>query len=92
MNTTNDKTDSRDNGELVDRVIRDAGSIGKVWAKYGLHAGRAALDATATTLHKTASLLGDIATRFESQEGKSEAVNADAPAEPSAPEKPSNVA
>ena len=51
--------------DVVDRTIRDAGSIGKVWARYGLLAGRNALEASSVTLGKVANLLEDLATNFK---------------------------
>lgn len=68
MNTnTNDKTTEPNDAELIDRVIRDAGAIGKVWARYGLEVGKSALQTSATTLQKTAGLLGEIAARFQEE-------------------------
>ncbi len=66
MNTgTNGKATERNDAELIDRVIRDAGTIGKVWARYGLEVGKSALQTSATTLQKTAGLLGEIAAKFQ---------------------------
>ena len=69
MNTSTheNKADAK-NAELIDRVIRDAGSIGKVWARYGLEVGKSALQTSATTLQKTASLLGELASRLQDQQ------------------------
>lgn len=68
MNTNaNDTKAEAQDAELIDRVIRDAGAIGKVWARYGLEVGKTALQTSATTLQKTASLLGELASRFQEE-------------------------
>jgi len=77
--------------ELIDRVIRDAGAIGKVWARYGLEVGRAALQTSATTLQRTAGLLGDIASRFqEEQREEKDATTVTTTGEPVQDDKPAD--
>jgi hypothetical protein len=43
------------------RAFEDIVTVGKAWARYGLTVGRMALETSATTLNKTATLLGDLA-------------------------------
>jgi len=39
--------------------------MGRVWARYGLHVGKQALEQSARSLELTADALGRLATRFE---------------------------
>ena len=67
MTTPGNKTDSPRAAEssckgeqAAERLVRDAGSIGRTWAAYGLNVGCNKLEVTAQTLHKTARVLADI--------------------------------
>lgn len=63
--------------DVVGRTLRDAGSIGRTWARYGLLAGKTALETSAVTLEKVAGMLDNIASAFkegETVEAKGETV------------------
>lgn len=87
------ETNQSHDEDLIERTIRDAGSIGKVWARYGLLAGKNALETSATTLDKVAGLLNHLATSFKDEsdtiEAKAEEVVDDPPKEPVDPPKES---
>jgi len=89
------ETNQSHDEDLIERTIRDAGSIGKVWARYGLLAGKNALETSATTLDKVAGLLNHLATSFKDEgdtiEAKAESVEVvdDPPKEPVDPPKES---
>jgi hypothetical protein len=51
--------------ELLERTLREAGSIGKTWARYGLVVGKTALETSAITLKKVAGLLDDLSAQFK---------------------------
>ena len=77
MNQTQERT-----GKAAERVIADASwTIGKTWARYGLHAAGLALDASATTLQKTAALLGDLSKSLADERATTAAAE-EQPAEP----------
>ncbi len=50
---------------FANKAIREMGSIGKAWARYGLTVSKIALETSASTLQKTASMLGDLSTAFK---------------------------
>jgi len=54
--------------EAAEKLVHGLFGVGKLWAAHGLNVGRSALETTATTLRTTATLLGDIAQRFEPSE------------------------
>lgn len=64
---------------LAERAFKDLLTVGRAWARHGLTVGRSALETSATTLHKTASLLDGLSNTL--------ADKAEQPAEPTA-EKP----
>ncbi len=49
----------------LEHAVRDLSKIGKSWAAYGLNAGRAALETSASTLRTTADVLGRLSTVVE---------------------------
>jgi hypothetical protein len=51
--------------ENIEQAVRDLTGIGRIWARHGLKAGQAALDASAQTLRATASALGRLSNEFE---------------------------
>jgi hypothetical protein len=65
-----DETEARDEriAEAAEKLVHGLFGVGKLWAAHGLNVGRSALETTATTLRTTATLLGDIAQRFEPSE------------------------
>ena len=65
-----DETETRDEriAEAAEKLVHGLFGVGKLWAAHGLNVGRSALETTATTLRTTATLLGDIAQRFEPSE------------------------
>jgi len=63
MNQTQQSQD-----ELLDKTLREAGNIGKTWARYGLIAGKNALETSAVTLKKVAGLLDDLSAEFKEGE------------------------
>lgn len=60
--------------ELLERTLREAGSIGKVWARYGLVAGKNALETSAVTLKKVAGLLDGLSAQFKDTPAKDDVV------------------
>ena len=64
--TTSEKNDR------IDAISRDLVELGATWAKYGLAVGRQALEASAKSLTKTASLLGQIADAVDGKKPASE--------------------
>ncbi len=65
-----DETEARGEriAEAAEKLVHGLFGVGKLWAAHGLNVGRSALETTATTLRTTATLLGDIAQRFEPSE------------------------
>lgn len=61
-------TQTADAKRIAERAVRDLGSIGRAWARYGLTVGKIALETSASTLQKTASVLGDLSTGFKEPE------------------------
>lgn len=55
-------------GDELDHVVKDLSEVGRVWAKYGLGVGKTALEASASTLRTTASILGRITEHLEQYE------------------------
>jgi len=53
--------------DVIENTLRDAGSIGKVWARYGLLAGKGALETSALTLGKVAGILNNLAASFKEE-------------------------
>jgi len=51
--------------EFASKAMKDLSSIGRSWARYGLTVSKIALETSATTLQKTASMLGDLSTAFK---------------------------
>ncbi|MBI5535148.1 MAG: hypothetical protein HY898_20645 [Deltaproteobacteria bacterium] len=58
-------SESNDAAGVTERAIRDLTVIGRTWARYGLTVGRMALETSAITLQKTASVLGDLSTAMK---------------------------
>ena len=64
MSTTTENT------KEVDQIVHEVVELGASWARYGLTVGRSELETSAKTLSTTASLLGDLAKRFETEAGQ----------------------
>jgi hypothetical protein len=58
---------------IAERALRDLGTIGRAWARYGLTVSKIALETSASTLQKTASVLGDLSATFRDREPVAEA-------------------
>ena len=51
--------------QVFDRSVQDVGIIGKAWARYGLLAGKSALETSGMTLAKVAGILERLAAEFD---------------------------
>ena len=69
--------------EMASKALREMSSIGRSWARYGLTVSKIALETSASTLQKTASMLGDLSTAFKEAEKAAEPPAP--PAEPAPP-------
>ncbi len=49
----------------IDDSLRALTDVGLAWARHGLTIGRSAVEASATTLHSVAGMLGELSTRLE---------------------------
>lgn len=68
--TESSATEEREH-ELVDtvgRAVETLFDVGRLWASHGLGVGRSALETSALTLKKTASLLGELSDGFRPKE------------------------
>jgi hypothetical protein len=54
--------------EFAGKALREMSSIGRSWARYGLTVSKIALETSASTLQKTATMLGDLSTAFRDEE------------------------
>lgn len=54
--------------ETVGRAVETLFDVGRLWASHGLGVGRSALETSALTLKKTASLLGELSEGFRPHE------------------------
>jgi hypothetical protein len=54
--------------ETVGRAVETLFDVGRLWASHGLGVGRSALETSALTLRKTASLLGELSDGFRPRE------------------------
>lgn len=54
--------------QVFDRTIQDAGIIGKAWARYGLLAGKSALETSGMTLGKVAGMLDRLAAELDRED------------------------
>ena len=63
---------TREKNDRIDAISNDLVELGATWAKYGLAVGRQALEASAKSLTKTASLLGQIADAVDGKKPASE--------------------
>lgn len=70
---------------FAERAFKDLVTVGRTWARHGLTVGKSALEASAVTLHKTASLLDNLS---ETLAEKPAEKPAEATSEPPAVEQP----
>jgi len=64
--TDSSTTDTREPIEAtVERTVASVVRIGRLWAVYGLEAGRASLQATGETLKATSEILRDLSKRID---------------------------
>jgi hypothetical protein len=68
----------------AERAVDDLMAIGKVWARYGLSAGKAALETSATTLQRTASFLGNLSKTIGAEPDEAKPKGEPEPAAPQA--------
>lgn len=66
---TNHETDTMTSGSdtkatLIERIVGDSVTLGRVWASYGLEAGRQVLASSAKSLELTAGMLDRLAQEF----------------------------
>jgi len=61
--TTTDREDEID--ATIERTAASVVRIGRLWAVYGLEAGRASLQATGETLKATSEILRDLSKRLD---------------------------
>lgn len=70
MDETNDSTTSHESRapsseRAVDRTVRTALDIGRLWAVYGLEVGRAALRTSAQTLRASSEIVGELSKKID---------------------------
>lgn len=53
------------NTSSLDESLRALTSVGLAWARHGITIGRSAVEASATTLHSVAGMLGELSARLE---------------------------
>ena len=68
--TTTESTTTAENARepidaTVERTVASVVRIGRLWAVYGLEAGRASLQATGETLKATSEILRDLSKRID---------------------------
>jgi hypothetical protein len=64
---------------ITERAIRDLTTIGKAWARYGLTVSKIALETSATTLQRTAAVLGDLSKPLQDDEAEKPEASASEP-------------
>ena len=61
--TSTDATESTE--RAVEKTVRTAIDIGRLWAVYGLEVGRAALRTSGETLRATSEILGELSKKID---------------------------
>ena len=58
---------------VAEKAMKDLTALGRVWARYGLTVGKAALETGATQLQKTATRLGEMSEKIRPEAKAEEA-------------------
>jgi len=74
---------------FAERAFKDLVTVGRAWARHGLTVGKSALETSATTLHKTASLLESLSTTLADKPEEPAAAVAETPSVEQPESKPS---
>lgn len=62
--TTSHDTQTTDDDRAIEKAIKGFAGVGLAWARYGIHVGSAALEASAKTLRVTADTLNAVSSRL----------------------------